>query len=296
MIIKINMLLTNKCHRLIFLILILSVCSLSGCASLMQAATARFADNLNAVILNQDDTAIVRDGVPTFLLLIDAQIEGDQDNSKLLMTGARLYGAYASSFVTDEIRAKRMAGKSLEYARRALCITKKEICSAYRGAYDELLPLIDKTTKDDVEIIYDFAASWAGWVQANSDNWSAIADIPKIEAMMRRIVLLDERHDKGGAHLYLGVIASQLPPALGGKPELGRMHFEQAIELSDGRNFMAKVLFAESYARLMFDRELHDNLLNEVIASDPVEPGLTLINVLAIERANKLLISADDYF
>jgi hypothetical protein len=87
-----------------------------------------------------------------------------------------------------------------------------------------------------------------------------------------------------------------LPPAAGGKPEKGRAHFERAIELSGGRNLGAKVDFAEGYARLLYERELHDRLLNEVMEADPVEPGNTLLNVLAQERAEELLASADDYF
>ncbi|MCB1685382.1 MAG: hypothetical protein KDI31_12875, partial [Pseudomonadales bacterium] len=54
--------------------------------------------------------------------------------------------------------------------------------------------------------------------------------------------------------------------------------------------------FADQYARLVFDRALHDELLNEVVAADPAGPGLTLINTVAQRRAKQLLDSADDYF
>ena len=73
-------------------------------------------------------------------------------------------------------------------------------------------------------------------------------------------------------------------------------HFERAIALSEGRDASAKVLFARQYARLVFDRPLHDRLLNEVLAQDPHAPGLTLSNVLAREQAEALLAAADDYF
>ena len=82
------------------------------------------------------------------------------------------------------------------------------------------------------------------------------------------------------------------------KQVVGQVHacFERAVELSGGRNLMAKVLFAEYYARLVFDRPLHDRLLEEVVAADPEEPGLTLSNTLAQEQARQLLDDADDYF
>ena len=87
-----------------------------------------------------------------------------------------------------------------------------------------------------------------------------------------------------------------MPPGLGGKPEIGRAHFERAIELSNAQNLLAKVFFAESYARLVFDRELHDRLLNEVLASETRVAGLTLMNTVAQQQARELLGSADEYF
>jgi hypothetical protein len=59
---------------------------------------------------------------------------------------------------------------------------------------------------------------------------------------------------------------------------------------------MTKVMFARSYARSVYDRELHDRLLNEVLAADPRVPGQTLVNVIAQREARVLLASADEYF
>lgn len=274
----------------------LLVIVLSACASLIDTATARLSENLATAILNQDDPATVRDGAPAYLLMSDAQIQGAPNNAPLLLAGARLYSAYASAFVTDQARAQRLAGKALDYARQALCLKLREVCAATTQPYHELQPRLDKLTQGDVPVLYTFASTWAGWIQAHSANWDALAEVPKIEAMMLRIVALDETYDGGGAHLYLGIINSQLPPALGGRPEVGQAHFQRAIELSAGRNLMAKVFYARHYARLVFDRELHDRLLREVRAADPHAANLTLGNVLAQEQATALLSSADDFF
>ena len=59
---------------------------------------------------------------------------------------------------------------------------------------------------------------------------------------------------------------------------------------------MAKVVFAEQYAKLVFDKEMHDRLLNEVLAADPVSEGRTLTNTVAQTRARELLAESDDYF
>ncbi|MEE9281172.1 MAG: TRAP transporter TatT component family protein [Myxococcota bacterium] len=246
--------------------------------------------------MNQNDLATVRDGAPAYLLLVDGLIGQDPRNQELLLAGASLYGAYASAFVDEPERAERLALRSLSYGRRALCERVADLCLRVDGPFREFAPMLQRIRRSDVPALYGFAAAWAGWVQASSDDWGAVAEIPKIEAALERVVELDESYDGGAAHLYLGVLATLLPPSLGGKTEQGRRHFERAIELSESRNLMAKVLYARHYARLVFDRVLHDKLLNEVLAADPETPGLVLSNTLAKQQAGELLDSADDYF
>jgi hypothetical protein len=59
---------------------------------------------------------------------------------------------------------------------------------------------------------------------------------------------------------------------------------------------MAKVEYARRYARITYNRELHDRLLQEVLDANATEPGLTLSNVLAQRQAKELLGSAESYF
>lgn len=113
---------------------------------------------------------------------------------------------------------------------------------------------------------------------------------------MHRILVLDEAHMQGGGHIYLGALAILLPPALGGNPKAAQKHFQRAIQLSNGRNLMAKVMYARHYARMLFDRPLHDRLLNEVLAADPNHPGHVLVNTMAQQQAKQLLATAEDYF
>ena len=144
--------------------------------------------------------------------------------------------------------------------------------------------------------MYGYGSAWAGWVQISSNDWNAIAQLPKLEALMQKVVELEPGYEKGGADLYLGVLYTLRPASLGGRPELGRKHFESAIRLSHGKNLMAKVFLADQYARLVFDQPLHDRLLEEVIDADPVARGYTLSNTIAQERARELLAESNEYF
>lgn len=269
---------------------------LTGCASLVSSATSRMADNISLAILNQDDPATVRDGAPAYLLMIDGLIEGDPDNTKLLLAGSRLYGSYTSAFIEDEDRAQRLAGKSLLYARTALCQRNAEVCANIDSKLERFVEALAATGKSRLDSLYGFGVAWASWIQINAGDWNAVADLSKVEALFERCIVLDETHDGGGAHIYLGVIKSLLPAALGGKPELARQHFERALEISGGENLMIKVLMAKHYARNVFDQELHDRLLTSVQSADADYPGYTLINSLAKLEAAGLLAESEEFF
>jgi len=253
-------------------------------------------DGLAMGIANHNDVATVRDGTPAYLLLIDGFILKDPDNQDLLLAGARLYDIYATVFVEDAERAARLAAKAHDYGRRALCQEYADVCRYDEGSYDAFSREIVKVEADDLPLLYGYATAWVGWIQANSNDFRAIAELPKVELAFEQIVTLDARYERGQAQLYLGVLRTLRPPSLGGKPEVGRAHFEQAIKYSDGRNLYVKVEYARRYARLMFDQELHDRLLNEVLTANPKENGLTLNNILAQEQAHQLLASSAAYF
>jgi len=263
---------------------------------MINSATRDMADNLNNAILNQDDLETVRQGAPAYLIMIDSFIQGSPQNSDLLTAGSTLYGAYASAFVDEPDRARRLSEKSLQYARDAFCIKRRDLCDIDTLRFPEFEAKMPDLDIGDIDELYTWGVAWTGWIQARSDDWNAVANLPKAKAVMMRVVELDPSWDDGSAQLYLAVMNSLLPPSMGGKPDIAREHFEQALEMNQGRNLMVKTLYAQYYARVVFDQELHDRLLQEVIASDAAQPGLTLINTLAQEEARSLLSESADFF
>lgn len=280
-------------------LVLLAALSLTACASIVGKATDRFATNLGNAILNNEDPATVRDGLPAYLLLLDSLVEGqtpgDAGNASTLLAAAKLNGAYAGNFTGDDPeRAQRLSKKALDYARRGVCLKDAALCAAMDQQQDEFAAIV--AADSDVDSLYALATAWAGFVQSNSEDFVAIAALPKVQALFERVVALDATHDNGQVYVYLGVLNSLRPEAVGGKPELGRKYFEQAIAVSNGRNLYAKALMAQYYARLVYDQELHDRLLEEVLAADPKVPGMTLSNTLAQQLARKLQISGKEYF
>ena len=271
-------------------LLVAAVVSLQGCS------LASIDDNLPYGVLNNNDLELVAEGLPTYLLMVDGLIENWPDSASMLASGADLYGAYAGLFVEDPKRARKLSDKALGYAFRSACAHDSDYCDLRDLSVPEFEELLEDADKGDVPMLFTLGSAWAGYIQQNTSDWNAVAELGRVEAIMERVVVLDEGYQYGQAHMYLGVLSSILPASLGGKPDQAKAHFEQAMTLSEGKNLLAPVLYAEKYARLVFDRELHDSLLEDVLAVDPQVHGLTLQNTYAQEQAEALLADADDYF
>lgn len=277
------------------LVVAASVC-LAGCASLISGVTNKFADDLSTAVLGSTDFDVVADGLPAYLLLVDALVEGNPKDASMLNTAAMLNGSYATGFVADGARKQRFSSKAKDLALRASCLRDKIFCGLALAPFAEFDQAVRGVSRDHIDYMYILASSWAGWIQAHADDFRAVAELPRAQALMAQVIELDPAYADGSPYIYMGVFATFLPAALGGQPDVGRDNFEQAIEISGGRNLYAKAMMAEMYARAVFDRELHDRLIAEVLAADPSAADLTLQNVIAQDLARQLKDSADDFF
>ena len=270
--------------------------NLTGCASLMSSAASGLADNLSAAVLNQNDPETVRDGAPAYLLLLDSFLEGSPDDPALLCSAATLYATYGTIFADEPERAARLTERARDYSTTALCNSYKASCEWSGMLFEDYQRTLGGLREKHADVVFAHGLASLAYITAHTDDYSALALLPYSEALFERYLEINDGTDDGAVHTYLGVLNTLIPPALGGHPEKGRVYFEQAIEISGGRDLSAKVAFAEGYARLLYERELHDRLLQEVLAADPEMPGSTLLNVLAQRQAVVLLETADDYF
>lgn len=263
---------------------------LGGCSP------ARLAEPLSRAILQHPDPDTVLEGGPAYLLLLDGMIERSPKDTELLRAGANLYALYAGLFVDDAQRIKLLADRARGYATRAVCLHDRGLCGLSERNYQEFEAALSQLRRRDVPALHAYAIGWLLWLQAHSDDWEALADLPKVEMLLERLVELHEGYEGGSSHAFLGILRSLRPPALGGNPEQGRYHFVRALELSGGLDLSIKVEFARHYARMVYDRALHDRLLQEVLSAEAVAPGLTLRNTIAQRQARELLASANEHF
>jgi tetratricopeptide (TPR) repeat protein len=269
---------------------------LGGCASMMSSAASGLADNLSSAIVNQDDPELVRAGAPSYMLLLDSFLEGDPDNPELLSAAAKLYASYGAVFADDPARAARLTAKARNYARDAMCETYAPSCAWPDSNYDEFVDSLDGVTGKQADYLYTYGFATLAYLRAHSDDWNSLAELPQVEVLFDRYLEIAGDDADAAVHTYMGVLLTLRPPSLGWKPEEAREHFEKAIAMSEGKDLSAKVEYAKGYARLLYERELHDQLLGEVIEASPYADGLTLSNVMAKEEAERLIAEADDYF
>lgn len=270
--------------------------ALGGCASMISSAGAGLADSVGSAMRNQNDPEIVRAGAPAFLMMLDGFVEDSPDNAHLLAAAAELYASYGVVFVDQPERARKLTTRGRDYGRRALCASEPAACGIWNLPYEEYVSGLEEFGRKDVPFLYTVVVSSLAYIQAHSDDWKAVAHLPEVTETLKRVQTLDPGYREADVAHYLGVLNTFRPPALGGDFEAGLAHFERAVALAGDRDLSIKVDFARFYARTLYERELHDRLLNEVLEVDAEVPGYVLTNTLAQSEARALLESADEYF
>jgi len=245
----------------------------------------------------QSDLRVIREGMPAYLLLMDGMVEAWSDNDRLLLSAARGYASFASAFIDDEDKeyARVLHRKAKVYALKSLEL--RGFKALHSKSMDDFQNGLKALDKKDLPYIFWAASCWGGWVSLNLDSMAALAELPRVEAMMRRALELDAGFYYGGPHLFLGIWYASQPRIAGGNLNLARDHFLKALEFGQGRFLMTDVYYAKYYARKAFDRDLFTATLKKVLATPAdIKPELTLLNTVAQHKAKDMLNRVDDYF
>jgi fructose-specific component phosphotransferase system IIB-like protein len=262
------------------------------------AAAAYTAEDVLRAAAKQPDPAIIRDGSPAYIMLVDGLIEAYPNTGELLTAGCQAYTIYASSFVEDSDpgKAALLYAKAKVYGFRALS-ARRNFQQAASGTLDDFITFLRQYEKGDVRALFWTSSAWAKWISLNLDSLEALADMPMLEATMQRVIELDGSFYYGSPHLHMAVYLAAKPSIAGGNLDKAREHFHEAFALGADKLLSAKVLFARYYAVRLKDRALFINTLQEVLEAPLDEvPELTLSNTLAKEKARELLERADEYF
>ena len=184
------------------------------------------------------------------------------------------------------IRATGFYERSKAYGFKLMELKHPGFQKKLKGSQEEFEKELQKFGKKDVPLLFWVAYSIAGGINLNQDDPARIILLPKVDAMMNKVLEMDESYYYGGPHLYFGGRYASLPVALGGEPEKSREHLEAAIRLTEGKFLLPKFFLARYYAVAVQDRELFQKTLEEVIDTPPdIFPRQRLVNTLMISRA-----------
>jgi len=268
------------------LLCLLALVGPGGCASPMGRIAGGFAEGLARC----PDPSIARDGIPACILMIESRLSVSPDDPQLLDAAAGLYDFYGTYLVKDVKIARRVTQRALEYALRAAGSDIPGIENARTMGFDTFEEVVSRVGTSSVPALFSLGSVWMDWIRVREDDLDAIADLPRIEIIMERVVRLDSTYRAGAAHLYLALLAASLPA----ENDVVETHFRRAITVADGKNLMPSVFYA-LWLRDAEDVGRSSQLLQGIVASGtPNAPAYALVNQLALEKARQALADLDD--
>jgi hypothetical protein len=291
--------LEKKRSLLWFLLFLFSVSSL-GCLPGKKMTVGSAAILLEGVAKSsyrQSDLRLIREGMPAYLMLLDGMVETLPDNAELLLAAAQGYSSFASAFIEDRNQeyAALLSEKAKRYALKALEI--KGVKNPEESPLDLFQKEISGFGKKEIPHLFWAAACWANWISKNLDSMEAMAQLPKVEVMMQRVLKIDEGFYFGGAHLFMGIWYASRPPMYGGDLKKSQNHFQKAFDFGKGKFLMAYIYYADVYARKAQEKELFISTLQTVLKTPAdILPEITLLNTVAKKKAAELLEHAEEYF
>ncbi len=251
------------------------------------------------VINEEEDLGIADRSIASDLKLLETIIREDPDNTHYLLLAAEGYASYTLGFVEDGgdlERSRLLYARARDYGLKIL--DRNRLFSAARTQrIEEFRKALESFSKDDVPAVFWTAIPWGSMISLSLTDPNALADLPKVEAMMKFVLAKDSTYFYGGAHFFLGTLAGSRAKMLGGDPDASREHFEACLRINGGKFLMTYVYYARSYAVQMQDRDLFERCLTTVdTTSLNVLPEARLSNAIAKKKAKLLREKIDQLF
>jgi predicted anti-sigma-YlaC factor YlaD len=259
-----------------------------------------------------DDPDLVGEALPFGLKLMESLLAESPRHTGLLLAAATGFTEYGYAFVGQRaervsvenleegnalrLRARRLYLRARGYGMRALEARYPGFAAAFEGDRDRALARIRKR---DVPLLYWTAAAYALAISASRDDPEMIAELPVVEAFIRRATELDEGWNEGVLPEFLISLEatySAAKPAQAMQASM-RAYYEQALPLSGGRRASVFVSYAENTCILTQNRSEFRETLERALRIDPDRQVETrLANLIAQRRARWLLTRIDELF
>lgn len=286
-------------------VLLLSACSVKKHAmeSLGDTLTARLSDSF----ASDNDPELVRAAAPFSLKLIESLIADSPRSEPLLLSAAKGFTQYSYAFVQQDAdraqaqseatalrgEAAKLYLRGRDYGMRGLELRHPGFADALKAAPRATA---DRASLDDVPFLYWTGLSWAGALAASRDVFM-LPQIPQFEALLERVLQLDEAFQQGAVHTFFISFEMSSPTRHGDKAARAKEHFDRAVALSKGHLAAPYVSYAENVMAATRNRDEFSSLLRTALKIDVnAEPGSRLQNLVFQGRARWLLGRVDKIF
>lgn len=286
----------------------LCVLALSGCSlkKTVINSSALFMDDVMDSFFEEGDIVFAEQAIPANLKLLDGLIKGSaNENDGLLLKGCKLYAMYAMGFMEDASLDKKTDKENLKRASAfyergkdyGLAILKKnpDFKKSVEGSIDDFTQVMPAFGENDVETLFWAAFAWGEYINLNRNNVSAIAGLPKVKAMIERVIELDDKYFYGLPHLFM-IVYYSMPKMFGGDYDKAKKEYQIVQEISRGKFILADFFMARYYAVQVQDRKLFDELLAKVDAAEDDVIKEMLFTKVAKKKSIILKQKAEDLF
>jgi hypothetical protein len=283
------------CASLAIALLFLSGCSTS---QLVARGASPLIDHGMVAMNRETDLELARASIPANLKMIEALLLADPGNATYRVQAAMGFYGYALGFVEtdDRERAAALYQRARDHALVALDragLAQATLTDDAAGLEQALARLGARA----VPALFWTASAWAKWIELQLDDPARLAELPRVESLMQRVLELDESYYHGGAHVFFGVYYGGRAPMFGGDFVRAARHFDQAATLSQNRLLLVEVYRARYLLRQTGDRAAFHATLSRVLdAPASSDPDLNLANALARKEAAELLTQEEDLF
>jgi hypothetical protein len=293
-------------------VLLLAATGASGC-SLQKLATRKLGSALagsGGVYAADDDPELVGAALPFALKTMEGLLAQDPGNGDLLLAASSGFTQYAWGWVQlparrlqeeDWAESQRQLARARQLYLRARGYGMRGLELSHPGIGERLRrepeAAVAELGRDDLPLAFWTGAALGGAIALGKDQPELLGELPAAQALVGRVLAVDETWAGGAAHEVSISLAAALPAAMGGGAGRARQHFDRAVAIAGGRHAAPYLALAEGVAVPAQDRAAFDELLRQALAVDAdAEPPARVANLLAQRHAEWLLENAGIWF
>lgn len=283
-----------------FLIIIIVMLA-SGCKHKPPAGPpmGSFLEDIYGTANTNPDIEMFCRSMPAYLDELEGLMKKNKYDLPLIFRSSGAHYGYAFSCLED---TDTKAAAEIYLKGRDLSLAELRRYSYFDQAFDDSLSKFKQALpynfdKRNIQPLYWAALNWFGWIGINMNTPEALADIPRVAAMLEFVNTLDRTYENGTVHAVLASLYALQSKADGSDPEKARQEFENAFLYTGNSILAVHVLYARYYATLIQDKQLFEKTLKQVLDTPASQyADKTFVNEVARRKAAALLSNVDAVF